>query len=62
MTFKKTVCGTDRNVVFYSDDDEGILSGGDVNSPAPAAKPVARSRNPAASRAKAKPPAAPTAG
>ncbi|KAL3158378.1 hypothetical protein ABBQ38_010617 [Trebouxia sp. C0009 RCD-2024] len=48
--------------VIDSDDDEEILSGKNVNSPAPAAKPVARPRNPAASRAKAKPPAAPTAG
>lgn len=50
--------------VFYSDDDEEeILSDGDVNSPAvAAAKPVPRPRNPAASKAKAKPPAAPVAG
>lgn len=51
--------------VLHSDDDEDeeILSDGDVNSPAVvAAKPVARPRNPAASKAKAKPPAAPVAG
>lgn len=53
-----------QHCVFYSDDDEEeILSDGDVNSPAvAAAKPVARPRNPAASKAKAKPPAAPVAG
>lgn len=52
-------------LVFYSDDEEEeeILSDGDVNSPAvAAAKPVARPRNPAASKAKAKPPAAPAVG
>lgn len=52
-----------HSLLYSDDDDEEILSDGDVNSPAvAAAKPVARSRNPAASKAKAKPPAAPVAG
>lgn len=46
-----------------SDNEADILSGDDVNSPAPAAaKPVAKLRKPAVSKAKAKTPAAPTAG